>query len=49
MSIAEKIIQGNRCDDCGMYIFDKNDEIDDPGHPQTCSDCKKENKRIKRR
>lgn len=39
--IAEDMIDGTMCDECGCY-FVKNGKLYTHGHPATCSDCWKD-------
>lgn len=41
MSIAEDIINGIFCQECGAYIGEHS------GHPRTCKDCKNEKRKEK--
>ncbi|MFP3390646.1 hypothetical protein [Brevibacillus sp. SIMBA_040] len=36
--VAEMILSGLLCQVCGTYM----DDLQEPGHPRTCDDCKEE-------
>lgn len=40
--IANMMLEGILCQDCGMYLDDNENRL---GYPQSCEDCKEDEKR----
>lgn len=44
MGVADMVLEGLLCEECGCYV----DDMEAPGYPRKCEDCKPKPMRSKR-